>query len=387
MSTLNHQTVFLDSPKVAVALPFVDDLRQYHPEGTFPLAEDPISSGRTAIIGMFVLRPATVPLVTESTLSVEETSAELFREDLDWVYNVHGADGGGLIANGAVCDAYRLAMQYHLSDAVLIGSNCVAVDGVAGYLWQGYSVCEWGHVKAADPNLFSKFAENRELWQRMGYLSARKYPATIVVTRTGELYPQGDYFLKGRIFDETQRHPTGEAFEVYIITSRGGALNVRANAAKFGITADRLERMLIVIPGEESEDPFSLDISRIPSVLYQEPYNMRIVDHDGGRDLLNDFLVAGALSQLNLTFGRGTTVRDAVQTCPTFFFRDTTREAVLADFSQRIRYFFRSKDPSGKISHGIPRHLKVLSLIKDSEQKCLIASLTSREKKPFYEKV
>ncbi len=44
-------------------------------------------------------------------------------------FNLKGKDGGGLIANGAAVDAYRLGMQYGLADAVMVGSNTVSIEG------------------------------------------------------------------------------------------------------------------------------------------------------------------------------------------------------------------------------------------------------------------
>ena len=93
----------------------------------------------------------------------------------DWGFNYKGMDGGGLIANGSIVDAYRLACQYGLSDAVLVGSNTASTEGVTkpdspfpGYLWQPYGPSSWSHVYAADPNLLDKILRNRKEWQSLG---------------------------------------------------------------------------------------------------------------------------------------------------------------------------------------------------------------------------
>jgi hypothetical protein len=339
-SELLHKTIYTDGSKVAVSLPFIDELKVYHPDGVYPLLEDPTVSKRAVVVGMFVLRPATQAL-TGSITCRDDTCESIYNKDLDWVFNVEGIDGGGLISNCDAVDGYRLAMQYAMSDAVIFGSNMCANDGVTtptmlGYLWQAYSLCEWGHIKAADPTLFSKFQRNRELWQQMGYLSDRKYPAQIVFTRSGKHYENSKYFLQARIFHE--RHPTGEEIEVIILTSAVGAARIRSQAAVYGL-ADRIDLMLVVLPlSATAISDEDVDITAIPGLLFDR-FGMRIVNHDGGHDLLHEFYATGSLCQMNITLCRNMSTRAVCETWP--LVDAQTRRDVVATFGERVRYFFK----------------------------------------------
>ncbi|RYG60812.1 hypothetical protein EON64_19060, partial [archaeon] len=250
MSALLHRTAFEKREKVAVQLKFTEELRNYHPDGTFPLLKDPLITQQAAIIGMFVLRPSLGKPYTEKVLDDNNEPTSLYDSALDWAFNVNGLDGGWLVANGSAVDAYRLGMQYGLADAVIVGTNTVAAEGVprdgkAGYLWQPYGPLSWPHVHAADPDIQLKVARQRAAWQQLGYLSSRVYPAQVVFSWSGEAYPAVDDFLTASIFHE--RHPTGERIEVYIVTTEKGALLIKERCYLFGLQ-ERIDEILIVIP-------------------------------------------------------------------------------------------------------------------------------------------
>jgi hypothetical protein len=46
-----------------------------------------------------------------------------------WSYNFNGLDGGWLISKSNAIDAFRMAIQYGLSDAVMIGAKSVSLEG------------------------------------------------------------------------------------------------------------------------------------------------------------------------------------------------------------------------------------------------------------------
>ena len=120
---------------------------------------------------------------------------------VDWCYNVNSLPGGWLVANKNAVDAYRLCLHYALSDAVIVGSNSVAVEGVStptmpGYLWQPYFLCGWSQLKDNDPVLLDKMERQRQLWQDMGILSKRKWPAQIVFSWSGNKFPNSPDFLE-----------------------------------------------------------------------------------------------------------------------------------------------------------------------------------------------
>ena len=126
MSTLSHQEIYKDSGRAAVELPLGDALGALGAGATFPLMEDPRQTNRALLIGMFVLRPA----AEAWDASLGEAVPEALRSGQQWCFNVKGFDGGWLIAAGNPLDAYRLSLQYGLSDAVIVGSNTVVTEGV-----------------------------------------------------------------------------------------------------------------------------------------------------------------------------------------------------------------------------------------------------------------
>lgn len=194
---LAHHTIWDDPSRIAVELPFCPSLQNHHELGSFHLVENPVEEKRAVIIGMFVLRPSldswASPILDEDGLP-----ANMYKIKNGWAFNLDGLDGGWLLAYGSVVDAYRLGLQYGISDAVIVGSHTVSTEGCdsipsetsldykKGYLWQPYGPCSWSHVAAADPDIFRKVEEQRTHWQKLGYVSERKYPAQIVVTWSGE---------------------------------------------------------------------------------------------------------------------------------------------------------------------------------------------------------
>ena len=142
------------------------------------MQEDPIISKRAVILGMFVLRPAhsqwLSPIIEAKAKSGDQVIPSLSNDNIyevahEWSFNCRGFEGGWLIANKNSVDAYRLALQYALSDAVLIGTNTISMEGVRtaespGYIWQPYVLCEWDQLKSADPNLEEKFLAQRAVW-------------------------------------------------------------------------------------------------------------------------------------------------------------------------------------------------------------------------------
>ena len=270
----------------------------------------------------------------------------------------------------------RLALQYGLSDAVIIGSKSVTKDGAvsntsSGYIWQSYEVCNWGHLKEADPELLSHIKEQRIERQRQGDLSKREYPAQIVVTWSGKQKDTQHDFLAARIFHE--RLPNGKHMETYIITSEIGAQNILKRSHLFDLQ-DRIKDMLIILPpmtrhitptasstnrsndtdtyrDNDTESDMSgdgaplsglMDISLLPKLLFDK-YDIRIANHDGGRYVLRSFARAGAISQVNLTLCEGQSVVDVLRTGPYV-------DEIAADLAEyqdpllepKLSYFFHS---------------------------------------------
>lgn len=172
-----HQTIYEDKSKLidGVVLPLGERLLKYHKNGQFHLLHNPHVFKRSTIIGMFVLRPAEQAWNDSIVVRCPTTDEVIVNEALydieDWVYNCDGYDGGGIIANGSYIDAFRLALQYCVSDAVIIGSQSASIEGVSreddnflGFIWQGYNPASWPHIREVEPNLFEMLQETRNLW-------------------------------------------------------------------------------------------------------------------------------------------------------------------------------------------------------------------------------
>ena len=139
----------------------------------------------------------------------------------------------------------------------------------------------------------------------LGFLSSRKFPAQIICTTSGKHFEGSADFMEARIFQE--QHPgTSEPIEVYILTSASGAESVRSRAYKYNLQ-DRIEKILIVC--SLADRPNEIDYSSIPGRLYSE-FNMKIVNHDGGKKVFRNFCRQGILPQFNITLCRNLAMRE-----------------------------------------------------------------------------
>lgn len=352
MSTLKHESVYEDRDGVAAQLSLGDELGPLGSGATFPLVEDPRQTDRTAIIGMFVLRPArkawTAPILDGGK------PQSMFGAE-DWCFNVRGVDGGWLIAGGNPLDAYRLALQYGLSDAVIVGSNTVAKEGVdhgsePGYLWQPYGPAAWPHLAAIDGNLTDKIARVRAAWQAQGVLSQRRYPAQIVVSQSGEHRPPAHDLFEARVF--SAKHPDGSPVETYVLTSEAGAARMRPRAAKYGLES-RIDDILLV--ASPAGNPEELDIPAVPALL-RKKLDIRLANHDGGQTVLSKFSEAGVLPQMNLTLMRSRAVFDLLASTDRI---PASELAGLTEGFDAKRQLFWTGD------HKLPGALRVVSVLSD----------------------
>jgi len=226
------------------------------------------------------------------------------------------------------------------------------------------------------------------VWQNLGYISSRKYPAQIVFTRSGRRYENDCDFLEARIFHE--KHPTGEEIEVYILTSELGAERIKSRAGLYNLQS-RIHNMLIVIPPslhvKNTTLSDDMNLSLVSRILYQK-YGMKLVDHDGGQQVLNEFCQARLVSQINLTLCRHQTVKQVVESLPEI---DTiVRSRVLNDFDAHMQYMFSSPSLQQSsstiltektvISHrGIPKSMKLIHALTDTiDENIVVATFDTR---------
>jgi hypothetical protein len=253
-----------------------------------------------------------------------------------------------------------------------------------GYLAQSYDVCQWSNVHNADENLFEKINETRRLWQEMGYLSSRKYPATIIMTWSGDHQADKNDFLKARIFQE--KHPCGDDMEVYIVTSKMGGENIRNRASKFNLQ-DRIDDMIIELSPDDN--PHEIELKALPSLLFQR-FNMKIINNDGGREILRRFFKSKVLAQINLTLCRQKSqieILEEMKSCGSA--SEILIDSILQSIDVANQNFFSldkssSEDnsdtcrDSSSIKNGkLPRTLSPIQIIEDSYQELAVVAFNS----------
>jgi len=369
MTKLDHKTVYEKVPedaKTALTIPLIPELQRYHNGGKFFLLEDPRETKQTSIVGMFVLRPAD---------DAWKGPVESVYEGKKWSFNIPGLPGGWLIANGNAVDAYRLALQYALADAVIVGSGTVLEEGVPkegkpGYVWHPYNPTSWPQV--AEFGLLEKVQKQREVFQKMQLLDKKRiYPAQIVVNPSG-IYRGGRDVLEATIFHTTDNK--GNPIEAYILTSKKGAERLRERAEQFGL-AEKIDKILITL--SPASDPEQIDYSQVPKVLFNE-YDINIANHDGGRRVLKAFSEAGILPQMNLTLTRQKSLREVLEES-----NDERVQKQKGDILNRwhepgtAQLFFGTGDGS------VPKELVPVQIIQDDPDEVAVVTFDSRKARGF----
>lgn len=98
--------------------------------GQFPLVFDPNTEKKALIMGMFVLRPAFSAWNSPIDSHDQKSTESKLHQIQQWAYNYKGIDGGWLIADRSPFDAFRVALQYGICDAVIVGTNTVSKEGL-----------------------------------------------------------------------------------------------------------------------------------------------------------------------------------------------------------------------------------------------------------------
>jgi hypothetical protein len=82
---------------------------------------------------------------------------------------------------------------------------------------------------------------------------------------------------------------------VYIISSIEGRKKIRERMSNYPDLISRQDEILIDLSPDEN--PFEIDLPRLPKLLHDK-YDIRIINHDGGREVLQQFCQAKIISQL-----------------------------------------------------------------------------------------
>lgn len=130
-------------------------------------------------------------------------------------------------------------------------------------------------------------------------------------------------------------HPCGQPFEIYILTSKKGAERIRERAGNYDYIGDRIDSILI--PHSPEDDDNDIDIESAAELFYHK-FDMKIINHDGGKEILRTFCRRKALTQINLTLCRGYSQRSILCNSPSI--NDATRSAIVDDFDNQVQSFF-----------------------------------------------
>jgi hypothetical protein len=149
-----------------------------------------------------------------------------------------------------------------------------------------------------------------------------------------------------------------------------------------------MDEMLIVLPPEprqplgDAQSP-TMDLSVLPKLLF-ERLDIRIANHDGGRDVLRSFARAGALSQLNLTLCQGRSVLDVLRTGP--YLQDRDDAVAFTDpvrLESKLSYFFSHKGcprtSSTARAHGVPQNLEVVEIIQGVHDDVMVVTFKANK--------
>ena len=298
MQALMQHEVLRDASRISVELPLGERLEALAGGVGYPLVRDPRGSDRACIVGMTVLRPRERAWAPRA--GALATGAALGEAE-QWCDNVPGADGGATIAAGDPLDVLRLALQYALADAVIVGSGTVLAEGMGpdGHRWQPEDPAATPQLRRLWPALVDELARVRRSWQEMGVLSSRPRPLPVMVSRSGT--PE---LLQARVLQE----PQGAGLSAAILTSRDGARRLR------GAGADP-RRIELIDLSPAGADGASMDLAVVPALL-RDRLDVRIAEHDGGRTVMAKFAAAGALDQLHLTLMRDRSLRTVLDALP-----------------------------------------------------------------------
>ncbi len=137
-------------------------------------------------------------------------------------------------------------------------------------------------------------------------------------------------------------HPSGEPIEVYIVTSTNGGQRIRERVlSSYPSLIGRLDTMLIEL--SPPDQPNEIELKELPSLLYAK-YDMKIVNHDGGKVVLEKFCNARIVPQINLTLCRKKSLYDVISDHSLLSQESKTRAIHL--FQSHVQYFFTESSKS-----------------------------------------
>ena len=255
---LLHKTVFEAGQAITKVLSFTPEIAALHIGGSFPLARDPLVTRRAAVIGMLVLRQAITGI--QGCLSPDELMASK-----SWAYGVRGivvstrfpvvplrlsvtnayntTTGGrsgfwwqpfGWLSTRSPVLVLRCnpGWKRHGSEGERLPLAALHPPQLASYAAGGPSIgvqareakkTMAGDISPALSNHFPclstlvPYLQLAEILlirrarphmvpfcnpQKEGYLSSRRLPATIILTQSGDIRPDGSDFLDSRAIRE-----------------------------------------------------------------------------------------------------------------------------------------------------------------------------------------
>jgi len=189
----------------------------------------------------------------------------------------------------------------------------------------------------------------------------------------------------------SDKHPDGETIEVYIVSSTNGCKQMRKRAALLPHLVARMDSLFIEL--SPVDQPDEIDLTRLPYYLYEE-LDIRIVNHDGGKRVLQRFCQANVLAQMNITLGRQRSVLDVISTSKKLPTQLTPEAVALAKdrFDSCAEIFFRNSFPASSTisvngitnpSGALPKAFIPFNVISDAKDEVAVVSFDCRTATDF----
>ena len=354
----------MSNPKmVSMSIPVVKSLQKYFGDSipiAIPTSKNGKSMRRSCCTGVTVVAP---PLHSLNPQETNNFNQNIFNPNMNFSYNIKSKNKAKYISNSSPYDGLIYCFHSCIYDAIMVGSQTI-VNEKNAILQYYYAPTHWPQLQSFN-NLSNILKDQRELVKNY-YKSTinsnnnddnynykfRKYPANIIVTSGMNESNIEKIFLTTKIF--THENPFCDSnynnhdhnnddeeelyHELYIATSTDGAANIkkylmnllmntninidsrteniddrnqrieslkkRFETTGNGSIEKGIDKMLIV--GSNCNDSNSnvknkIDFNYLCEKFYNE-YDIRCIDVEGGKSLMDEMMNQGCLDQLNLTF-------------------------------------------------------------------------------------
>ena len=225
------------------------------------------------------------------SFDMEITKENIMSFNNEWINSSDYNAEGPFISNGSRNDLLLLMTQMICADACIIGGNTIRDN--PKYSFNPFE------FKINGIDTYNIIQDQRELLKNEE-LIYRDQPAIILITTGDYNDNNGMDILDCNVFKHicpvyNKQH------EIFIVTTQNGVDNIKSRWHKYSHLKSRdIDPCFIILPNEVN-NPNRMDFTNFNSILFNEPYNMKYVEVDGGRGVFDSFIKYKCLNQLNLS--------------------------------------------------------------------------------------